>query len=99
MRNVLDHADKLAAAGFESLITQLREAQEKASKPRQIKIVVVELRGDKCRLGLEADRNTPIHRQEVYEAIKRSGVPRVVETKPAPIPAPVPAAPLAAFTR
>lgn len=35
----------------------------------QIKITVVEIRGDKVRLGIEAPREVPIHRHEVYEAI------------------------------
>jgi carbon storage regulator len=38
----------------------------------RIKIVVVEIRGDKVRLGVEAPKEVPVHRQEVYEAIKRS---------------------------
>ena len=37
-----------------------------------ITITVVEIRGDKVRLGIEAPRATPVHRQEVFEAIKRS---------------------------
>ncbi|MCA9262974.1 MAG: carbon storage regulator CsrA [Planctomycetales bacterium] len=37
-----------------------------------IKIVVVEIRGDKVRLGVEAPKEVPVHRREVYEAIKRS---------------------------
>lgn len=37
-----------------------------------ITIVVVEIRGDKVRLGIEAPRDTPVHRLEVYEAIKRN---------------------------
>ncbi|MEM1224892.1 MAG: carbon storage regulator CsrA [Planctomycetota bacterium] len=36
-----------------------------------IKIVVVEIRGDKVRLGVEAPREVPVHRQEVYESIQR----------------------------
>lgn len=32
---------------------------------------VVDIRGDKVRLGIEAPNATPIHRKEVYEAIKR----------------------------
>jgi carbon storage regulator len=36
-----------------------------------ITIVVVEIRGDKVRLGIEASKETPVHRREVYEAIKR----------------------------
>lgn len=37
-----------------------------------ISIVVVEIRGDKVRLGVEAPKEVPVHRREVYEAIKRS---------------------------
>jgi carbon storage regulator len=36
-----------------------------------IVIMVVEIRGDKVRLGFDAPKDVPIHRQEVYEAIKR----------------------------
>lgn len=36
----------------------------------QIVITVIEIRGDKVRLGIEAPREVPIHREEVYEAIK-----------------------------
>jgi carbon storage regulator len=35
-----------------------------------VKIVIVEIRGDKVRLGIEAPKETPVHRHEVYEAIK-----------------------------
>ncbi|MCA9230806.1 MAG: carbon storage regulator CsrA [Planctomycetales bacterium] len=37
-----------------------------------ITIVVVEIRGDKVRLGIEAPKEVPVHRNEVYEAIRRS---------------------------
>ena len=36
-----------------------------------ITIVVVEIRGDKVRLGIEAPKEVPVHRNEVYEAIMR----------------------------
>jgi carbon storage regulator len=36
-----------------------------------ITIVVVELRGDKVRLGVEAPKEVPVHRREVYDAIRR----------------------------
>ena len=37
-----------------------------------ITIVVVEIRGDKVRLGVEAPKEVPVHRNEVYEAIRRN---------------------------
>lgn len=40
-----------------------------------ITIVVVEIRGDKVRLGIEAPKEVPVHRNEVYEAILRSQQP------------------------
>ena len=40
-----------------------------------ITIVVVEIRGDKVRLGVEAPKEVPVHRNEVYEAIRRNQQP------------------------
>ena len=37
----------------------------------QIKITIVEIRGDKIRLGIEAPKHVSVHRREVYEAIQR----------------------------
>lgn len=37
-----------------------------------ITITVVEIRGDKVRLGITAPKDVPVHRQEVYEAIRNS---------------------------
>ena len=36
-----------------------------------IDITVVEIRGDKVRLGVEAPEEIPVHRKEVQEAIKK----------------------------
>jgi carbon storage regulator len=36
-----------------------------------ITIVVVEIRGDKVRLGVEAPKEVPVHRREVFDAIHR----------------------------
>lgn len=34
-----------------------------------ITVTVVEIRGDKVRLGVQAPKDVPVHRREVYEAI------------------------------
>lgn len=38
---------------------------------KNIVITVVDIRGDKVRLGIDAPKEVPIHRKEVYEAIQR----------------------------
>ena len=35
-----------------------------------IKIVVVDILGNKIRLGIEANKDIPVHRQEVHDAIE-----------------------------
>jgi carbon storage regulator len=37
----------------------------------EITLVVVEIRGDKVRLGIEAPKDVSVHRREVYDAIQR----------------------------
>lgn len=37
-----------------------------------IVVTVVDIRGDKVRLGIEAPKDVPIHRSEVYDAIRRA---------------------------
>jgi carbon storage regulator len=44
-----------------------------------IVITVVEIRGDKVRLGIEAPREVPIHRSEVLAAIQAHGQASTVE--------------------
>lgn len=40
-------------------------------EPNLITVVIVEVRGDKVRLGIEAPMTIPVHRSEVHDAIKR----------------------------
>ena len=50
-----------------------------------ITITVVEIRGDKVRLGIVAPKDVPVHRQEVWEAIhgKAAPAPSIVVGNPA----------------
>ncbi|MDA1017453.1 MAG: carbon storage regulator CsrA [Planctomycetota bacterium] len=48
-----------------------RKKDEKIIIGDQIKIMVIEIRGDKVRLGIDAPKEVSVHRQEVYEAIQR----------------------------
>ncbi|MCX6811081.1 MAG: carbon storage regulator CsrA [Candidatus Berkelbacteria bacterium] len=36
-----------------------------------IEITIVDIRGEKVRLGIQAPPHIPVHRKEVYEAIRR----------------------------
>ncbi len=48
-----------------------RKQDEKIIIGDNISLMVISIQGDKVRLGIEAPKNVSIHRQEVYEAIKR----------------------------
>lgn len=48
-----------------------RKKDEKIIIGDNITLMVIEIRGDKVRLGIDAPRDVPVHRQEVYEAIQR----------------------------
>ena len=39
-----------------------------------IEITVVEIRGDKVKIGIEAPESIAVHRREVYEAIERDRI-------------------------
>lgn len=40
-----------------------------------VEITVLDIRGNKVRLGIAAPAEIPVHRKEVYEAIKEEGRP------------------------
>lgn len=50
-----------------------------------IEITVVDIRGDKVRLGITAPSVVPVHRKEVYEAIKRENL-AAAKMKPGDLP-------------
>lgn len=49
-----------------------RKKNESIVINNDITIVVVEIRGDKVRLGVEAPKEVPVHRREVFDAIHRA---------------------------
>lgn len=51
-----------------------------------ITITVVEIRGDKVRLGIEAPKDVTVHRREVYEAIQHQKSREPGEPVPRPDP-------------
>lgn len=61
----------MALNGGDAMLVLSRKKNESIVIDNDIKIVVVEIRGDKVRLGIEAPKEVPVHRREVYDAIKR----------------------------
>jgi carbon storage regulator len=47
-----------------------RKKNESIVINNDITVTVMEVRGDKVRLGIAAPKEVPIHRQEVYEAMR-----------------------------
>ncbi|MBN1942510.1 MAG: carbon storage regulator CsrA [Phycisphaerae bacterium] len=39
----------------------------------EVQVTIVDIRGEKVRLGITAPPHIPVHRKEVYEAIQREG--------------------------
>jgi carbon storage regulator len=51
-----------------------RQRDESIMIGDNIVITIVDIRGDKVRLGINAPAEIPVHRQEVYEAIQRENL-------------------------
>ena len=49
-----------------------RKKNESIVINNDITIVVVDIRGDKVRLGVEAPKEVPVHRREVFDLIKQN---------------------------
>ncbi len=48
-----------------------RQRDESIMIGDDVEITIVDIRGEKVRLGINAPPHVPVHRKEVYEAIKR----------------------------
>ena len=89
------HADSHGNLGFCLCSTVGRDKEEQdvlvLSRKRNesivinddIVVLVVDIRGDRVRLGIEAPKSVTIHRREVYDAIKRSQESKEVRQGPA----------------
>ena len=52
------------------MLVLTRKKNESIKIGDDVTLTIVEIRGDKVRLGIDADRSIPVHREEVYEAIR-----------------------------
>ena len=66
-----------------------RQRDESIIIADNIKITIVDIRGDKVRLGIDAPKEIPVHRQEVFDAIQRENAQQNAEATPAPPEEPV----------
>ncbi|MFM8478788.1 MAG: carbon storage regulator CsrA [Planctomycetaceae bacterium] len=48
-----------------------RQSDEAIIIGDNIRVTIVEVRGDKVRIGIDAPRDVTVHRQEIYDAIRR----------------------------
>lgn len=48
-----------------------RQRDESIMIGDDVEVTIVDVRGDKVRLGITAPKEIPVHRREVYEAIQR----------------------------
>jgi carbon storage regulator len=55
--------------GYKPMLVLSRKKNESIVINNDITVTVVEIRGDKVRLGIVAPKEVPVHRQEVYDAI------------------------------
>ena len=64
-----------------------RQVDETIMIGDDIEVTVVDIRGDKVRLGITAPKEIAVHRKEVYEAIKRENREAAqVKLKPEDLP-------------
>jgi carbon storage regulator len=64
--------DNRPGIGGGIMLVLSRKKDETIVIGENIVVTVVDVRGDKVRLGIAAPREVTVHRREVYEAIKRS---------------------------
>ncbi len=48
-----------------------RQRDESIMIGDEVEVTIVDVRGDKVRLGITAPKSIPVHRREIYDAIQR----------------------------
>ena len=56
------------------MLVLTRKAEESITIGNHIKVTVLEVRGHQVRLGIDAPRETPVNRTEIYERIIRENI-------------------------
>src|SRR5207249_8415137 len=65
------HCRPLIQEGAFNMLVLSRQRDETIMIGDDIEVTVVDIRGDKVRLGINAPKEISVHRKEVYEAIRR----------------------------
>ena len=60
-----------------------RQRDESIMIGDDVEIIIVDVRGDKVRLGITAPKCIPVHRREIYDAIQREKADNKVPEKQA----------------
>lgn len=58
-----------------------RQRDESIMIGDDIEVIIIDVRGDKVRLGITAPKNLPVHRREIYDAIQREKEKKKAEQK------------------
>lgn len=76
----------LVARGFHSqhgggnvLVLSRKKFESIVIADMQIEVIVVEIRGDKVKLGIVAPESIAVHRREVYDAIERGKAKKLAD--------------------
>ena len=64
------------------MLVLARKKNESIVIREDVVVTVVEVRGDKVRLGIEAPKDVKVHRREVYEAIRLAAEQSGAESNP-----------------
>jgi carbon storage regulator len=63
--------DSFGQKETEVMLVLSRQSDEAIIIGDNIRVTIVEVRGDKVRIGIDAPRDVTVHRQEIYDAIRR----------------------------